>query len=156
MSKGLILIIDDDATWQTSLTSLLERHQFDVVNAFDYVDALHQLETVHPRPILCTVDLHLPITGQPDGYDGIPLLDELAKQMVYALVLSDHTRKTVDATKNHPAVIDIVDKLRFTDANYEPHFIRKVEEAILKAQADRWSEGQFPEQQSQLHQSSRK
>lgn len=63
MSKGDILVVDDDAEVRTSLTHLLERGGYEVSVVSDGQKALAALETSQPDVVLC--DVRMP------GMDGL-------------------------------------------------------------------------------------
>jgi class 3 adenylate cyclase/CheY-like chemotaxis protein len=148
--KRTILIVEDDPTWQNSLTSLLDHAGFNVTNAFDYSDALNQLRRSHLLPDLAIVDLNLLSSVQQETYDGFPVLTALRDRGIYAIIVSGYARYAVDSISARPEVYDVVDKMRFTDENFIEHFMAKVNGAIAYAEADHQAEGKMLEQQERL------
>lgn len=60
----LVMVVDDSITVRKVTTRLLERHNYKVVTAKDGVDALTQLQEIHPDVIL--LDVEMP---RMDGYE---------------------------------------------------------------------------------------
>src|SRR5512140_3655309 len=64
MSNKKILVVDDDDMMRKMTSTILTRHEFEVLNAENGRDALAQLETV--RPDLILLDVMMP---EMDGYE---------------------------------------------------------------------------------------
>ena len=71
MSKGKVLIIDDDPVIVELVTTLLQSRSYDVITAFDGVDGLEKAKIEQPNIIL--LDIIMPTM---DGYE---VCDELKK-----------------------------------------------------------------------------
>lgn len=145
-----ILIVEDEVLWQRNLASLLQRANYQTVQAFDYSDALVQLQNLSHLPILAIVDLVLPNSNNPEKFVGYQMLDYLRQRGIYAIVLSAHIPRKVTFFEEHPEIIDVVDKLRFTDQDFESFFLEKVITAVSLAQDARQAEGKTQKQQQKL------
>lgn len=146
-----VIVVEDDTTWQVSLTSMLRRTGLEAISVFDYSDAINQLKQLKPRPILAIVDLRLPTSYNSQQMDGLRLLDLLHEAGIYAIVLSAYTGKHADLLAAHPVVRAVIDKVRFTDTGFEDFFIERITQAVAYAEKDRYAEGQMPEQCRRLH-----
>jgi DNA-binding NtrC family response regulator len=69
MSKGKILVVDDEASARTSLAEILRQEGYDVETAADAFKALGRMPEFEPDLVL--TDLHMP------GMDGVGLLRKL-------------------------------------------------------------------------------
>jgi CheY-like chemotaxis protein len=145
-----ILVVEDKTEWHKALNSLLKPEGFNVVNAFDYGDALKQLEHLHPSPELAIVDLKLESSVPQPTYDGLHVLTALRDKGSYAIVLSGFLREVAEVIAKRPEVYDMVDKLRFTDDGFTEHFLAKVHAGVAHAVAARRAEGKLLEQQERL------
>ncbi|MEM7130547.1 MAG: response regulator [Chloroflexota bacterium] len=148
-----ILIIEDEKFWQNGLKKLLERKGFKVAQAYDYSDAISQLQNLNPKPTLAIVDIGLPSSASPDNvYDGFHVLKALQKQCIYAIVLSgklDLANST--PISERPEVLGVVDKIHFgSDPDFSEIFLDKVNEAVNFVEVSQLAEGLTPEQQSRL------
>lgn len=140
-----ILIVEDESHWHTNLQNLLQPYGFRLLHAFDYSDALNQLQQHDPPPELAIVDLKLPSSLPQHLYDGLAVLTALHQKGVYALVLSGVLREVAETIAKRPEVYEVVDKLRFTDAGFLDHFLAKVHAALAHALSCRRAEGQLRE-----------
>ena len=147
-----ILIVEDAPVWQHMLRSLLQQEGFNVVSAFDYSDALHQLQSLYPPPELAIVDLVFPSSQSQHAYDGLHILATLRAKGLYAIVLSGVLPGVVESLAGRPEVRDLIDKVHFTTQDFTEHFfLAKVRAAVAYAQAARRAEGKLLEQQNRLH-----
>ncbi len=64
MSKARILVVEDNADNEALVRFLLERNDYEVVNAFDGLDALKKVKEVQPDLVL--MDLAIP---ELDGFE---------------------------------------------------------------------------------------
>jgi DNA-binding response OmpR family regulator len=145
-----ILLVEDDTSWHKILTRLLRAEDFNIVNAFDYSDALNKLQHLYPVPELAIVDLNLPSSLPQHVYDGLHVLTALRARGIYAIILSGFLREVAESVAQRPEVYDVVDKLRFTDENFIEHFLAKVHAAMAHAAAARQAEGKLLVQQDRL------
>jgi CheY-like chemotaxis protein len=145
-----ILIVEDESHWHTNLQHVLQPQGFRLLHAFDYSDALKQLQQRNPPPELAIVDLKLPSSLPQHLYDGLTVLTALRQKGIYALVLSGVLREVAETIAQRPEVYEVVDKLRFADAGFLDHFLVKVHTALTHALACRRAEGQLHEQQERL------
>src|SRR5262249_51542477 len=140
----------DEPLWQANLTDLLHRAGFNVVSAFDYSDALNQLQRLSPLPALAIVDLDLPSSIPQEGWDGLRILTVLREKGIFAIVVSVNTRPSAESLPARPEVYDVVDKVRFTAPDFEQYFVAKVHAAVGHAVRARQAEGKLLEQQNRL------
>lgn len=150
LHPATILIVEDESHWHTNLQHLLQPQGFRLLHAFDYSDALNQLQQHDPPPELAIVDLELPSSLPQHLYDGFAVLTALHQKGIYALVLSRVLREVAKAITKRPEVYEVVDKLRFTDEGFLDHFLAKVQAALAHAVSCRRAEGQLREQQERL------
>ena len=119
------------------LKSLLERHTFDVVSAFDYAEALNQIERNSSAFALAIVDLQLVNSNTSENRSGLDVLKKLREKSIYAIVLSAYTNEQAIELSQRPEVHSVADKIRFAEGEYDDFFIAKVKEALEHATLDR-------------------
>ena len=144
-----ILIVEDEPIWQTSLANLLARIGYETVAAFDESDVFVRLRDLKRLPILAIVDLQLVGSNQPEDLKaGYAVLHHLRKRGVYTMVLSAYVPRDEQFFVAHPEILDVVDKLRFTDPDFESFFLEKLQDAVAHAEAARFAEGKTEAQQN--------
>jgi chemosensory pili system protein ChpA (sensor histidine kinase/response regulator) len=74
--RKTVMVVDDSITMRRIASKLLERHNYEVVTAKDGVDALAQLQDVHPDVML--LDIEMP------RMDGFELATHLQNEARYA------------------------------------------------------------------------
>lgn len=148
--SGTIFLIDDDPLWHHSVGSLLANAGLEVLHAFDYSDAIHQLPRL-PSPLtLAIVDLHLPSSVPQPLHEGFHVLTALRQHGLYAIVLSAFLRDSSTWLGQHPEVLDVVDKTRFADGGFSAFFVEKIQKALAATTAARQAEGKMSDQQNRL------
>jgi len=150
--RGPILLVEDDPTWQTILTSLCEGAGHVVVAAYDASAALHHSRRLSPPPVLALVDLELLSSApQHPAYDGLQVLTAFRDQGIYTVVVSGNIPHAQESLVGRPEVYDLVDKYHFSKAGFGNNvFLATVHRAVAHAEADLRAEGQLPEQQAYL------
>ncbi len=84
--RGLVLLVTDDPPLRSTMTSVLQSMELEVISAVDYHDALEQRRA--RTPILVCVDLNLP---RESGYDVCELIRREPSLLgVQILMMSDH------------------------------------------------------------------
>jgi CheY-like chemotaxis protein len=146
-----ILIVEDEPAWHEDLQRVFRSRGWHLLHAFDYSDALNQLQQCVPAPDLAIVDLKLPSSFPQPLYDGLAVLTALRAKSVYAVVLSAVLREVAEAVAERPEVCDVVDKLRFSEAGFLDYFLAKIDKALAYARACRRAEGQLREQHERLN-----
>ena len=145
-----ILVVEDEVTWQTILSSLCESAGYTVVATYDASDALHQSRRLRPPPILALVDLEL--LGSAPSYDGLRVLEDFCNQGIYTIVVSGHIDKAEESLVERPEVCALIQKYHFNQTGFcEDVFVATLRKAVAYAEAARRAEGQLPEQQARLH-----
>ena len=74
--RDTVMVVDDSITMRRVASKLLERHNYDVITAKDGVDALAQLQDVHPDVIL--LDIEMP------RMDGFELATHMQNEAIYS------------------------------------------------------------------------
>ena len=146
-----IWIIEDDAAWQSSLSSLLGRVGYKTISTFDYSETIAIINRLKTMPILAIVDLELSFSDSPHEFDGLQVLNLLREHNIYVLIISAYSRQHADNLADFIEIRNIIEKIRFTDEGYEAFFIEKVQAAISYALAAREAEGQTTSQQARLN-----
>jgi len=77
-SRKIVMVVDDSITMRRVASKLLERHKYKVVTAKDGVDALAQLEDVHPDVML--LDIEMP------RMDGFELATHMQNESSYSSI----------------------------------------------------------------------
>jgi chemosensory pili system protein ChpA (sensor histidine kinase/response regulator) len=95
------MVVDDSITVRKVTTRLLERHNYKVVTAKDGVDALTQLQEIHPDIIL--LDVEMP---RMDGYElatnvrNDVQIDDIPIIMITSRTADKHRQRAFDIGVN--------------------------------------------------------
>ncbi|MEM7119325.1 MAG: hypothetical protein AAF614_43320, partial [Chloroflexota bacterium] len=129
------------------LSKLLEREKYQTVAAFDENDVFVKLRHLKQHPILAIVDLNLTGSNQSENLAGYAVLEHLRKLGIYAIVLTGFAPRNAQFFADHPEILDVVDKMRFTDPDFEAFFLKKLHDSVVYAEAARYAEGKTEMQQ---------
>lgn len=78
--NGRILVVEDDRDIRETIVDALEGEVYDVISAFDGVDALERLRSEEQSPSLILLDLMMP------RMNGIELWEEIARVETWARI----------------------------------------------------------------------